>query len=159
MTFAYVSLMPIRNARKEDIPQMVELLLELFSMEQDFPLSPVLHSKGLELLLGNSKSSVLVFSSESGKVLLGMVTLQPHISTAFGCRDAILEDLVVRREFRRRGIGTQLLRRAELEAGVMGYQRLRLAKDLGNKSALSFYLKEGWSQGRMVSLYRDLTQM
>lgn len=151
--------MPIRNARKEDIPQMVELLLELFALEPDFPLDAVLHTKGLELLLGSAKSSILVFSSDSGKHLLGMVSLQPHISTGFGCRDAILEDLVVRKEYRRKGLGSQLLRRAELEAGSMGFQRLRLAADPGNIPALSFYLKAGWSQGRMVNLYRDLTQM
>ncbi len=151
--------MPIRNARKEDIPQMVELLMELFALEPDFPIDPVLHSRGLELLMGSSKASILVFSTESGKLLLGMVTLQPHISTAFGCRDAILEDLVVRKEYRRKGIGKQLIQRIELEATSMGFQRLRLAAEPGNIAALSFYLKAGWTKGRMVNFYRDLTQM
>lgn len=151
--------MPIRNARKEDIPQMVELLLELFALEPDFPLDPILHAKGLELLLSQPKCSVLVFSTDSGKRLVGMVTIQPHISTGFGCRDAILEDLVVRREFRRKGFGGQLLRRAELEAGSLGFQRMRLAADPENESALAFYRKAGWSQGRMVNLYRDIPQL
>lgn len=151
--------MPIRIARKDDIPQMVELLMELFALEPDFPMDPVAHSKGLEMLLANPRSSVLVYSTESGKMILGMLTLQPHISTGFGCRDAILEDLVVKKEFRRKGLGSKLLQRAELEASSMGFQRMRLAADPGNIPALSFYLKAGWSQGRMVNLYRELTQL
>ena len=151
--------MPIRNARTEDIPQLVELLQELFALEPDFPIDPAAHSRGLTLLLSNSRSAVLVHSTESGRQLLGMVTLQPHVSTAFGCRDAILEDLVVRKEYRRKGIGSNLLKQAELEAVILGFERMRLVADPDNKPALSFYRKFGWTQGRMVSLYRDLPQL
>lgn len=151
--------MPIRSARTNDIPQMVELLSELFALEPDFPFDPIVHARGLELLLAHSRSSILVFSRESGSKLLGMVSLQPHISTAFGCKDAILEDLVVRKEYRGKGVGTQLLARAELEARSLGFQRMRLAADTSNSSALAFYQKHGWTRGRMVNLYRELTQL
>ena len=146
--------MPIRFAKHEDIPQMVDLLIELFSLEPDFPIHPANHAAGLQLLLGNSRSSILVASEDSAPELLGMVSLQPHISTGFGCKDAILEDLVVKRAFRGKGWGTLLLKSAEQEARNLGFQRLRLVTDSSNAPALDFYRKHGWSQGRMTSFYR-----
>ena len=148
--------MPIRNARHEDIPQLVELLAELFTLEPDFPFHPEVHAAGLLLLLGNPRSSILVFCDEDQPSLLGMVTLQPHISTGFGCKDAILEDFVVTSNSRGKGLGKQLLVHAEQEARKLGFQRMRLAADLSNTSALEFYQKHGWNQGRMVSFYRVL---
>jgi len=146
--------MTIRAAKFEDVPSMVELLQELFALEPDFPYRPDLHTQGLELLLSHSETSVFV--AEKNGMLAGMVTLQPHISTGFGCKDAILEDLVVRSSFRSQGLGSALLNTAVQQAKAKGYKRLRLMADRGNSHALGFYEKHGWYQGNMVNLYCEI---
>ena len=146
--------MVIRSALDSDIPALCGLLAELYALEKDFKIDPSLQAKGLELLLKESSCAVLVAQRE--EKILGMASLQPHISTAFGCQDLVLEDLVVGSPYRGKGLGHALLQAAEAKAKEMGFQRLRLAADLFNERALLFYERYGWQRGRMVTYYRVL---
>ncbi len=141
--------MVIRSALDSDIPALCGLLAELYALEKDFKIDPSLQAKGLELLLKESSCAVLVAQRE--EKILGMASLQPHISTAFGC-----QDLVVSAPCRGKGFGHALLQAAEAKAKEMGFQRLRLAADLFNERALLFYERYGWQRGRMVTYYRVL---
>lgn len=150
--------MLIRPARSADIPQLVGLLAELYQLEPDFPIAPALQAQGLALLLENPQCAVLVAVADPDSEILAMATLQPHISTGFGCKDAIFEDFVVKKGQHAQGIGSRLLQAVEQQAVNMGFQRMRLAADPDNHSALEFYKKRGWNLGRMVSCYRALQQ-
>ena len=58
---------------------------------------------------------------------------------------AIVAELVVRAEYRRRGIGTALLRRAEQHAREAGATELRIGVLSGNYVARQLYVREGFS--------------
>ncbi|HSQ42200.1 MAG TPA: GNAT family N-acetyltransferase [Fibrobacteraceae bacterium] len=149
--------MPIRLATKSDIPAMVDLLAELFLLEPDFHFQADIHARGFDLLMDSPMAKILVYESREGTID-GMVTFQPHISTAFGCQDAILEDLVVRKEKRSVGIGSKLLEGAEKFAWKTGFKRLRLSVDMENTPAQHFYESKGWKTGRMLNWYRVLRE-
>ncbi len=57
-----------------------------------------------------------------------------------------LEDLFVREELRRRGVGTQILRHAEQLAQQRGFARIGLAVGLENPSARRLYERLGYRQ-------------
>jgi len=144
----------IRKALAADIPVMADLLAELFSLEPDFPIVKTAQLQGLTLLL--QEPNAFVFVAESLGQVVGMVSLQSHISTGFGVRDLLLEDLVVTHTLRGQGIGTMLLQTAEKTAKEIGCLRLRLSADEHNTPTTVFYAQHGWKPGRMRSWYRIL---
>ena len=142
----------IRLAYSDDVPVMVKLLGELFAIEDDFTIDTEKQSQGLELLLQNSHSIVLV--AEIDNTVIGMITLQRMISTAMGTYVGTIEDVIVTQECRGSGIGTKLLDAAMDEADERGWGRLALGVDLRNTKAIDFYQKKGFSTSHMGLMYR-----
>jgi ribosomal protein S18 acetylase RimI-like enzyme len=142
----------IRTAKPSDIPQLVELLKELFTIEADFDFDQEKQACGLNLLLNSEKDCVLVAELLGDNKVLGMCTIQPLISTAEGGPVGLLEDLVVAADFRHQGIGAKLLAEAVNWAECQGLRRLQLLADKNNLSALNFYQKQGWESTQLVCL-------
>lgn len=142
----------IRLAYSDDIPAMVELLSELFAIEDDFTIDGDKQSRGLELLLQSPQSVILV--AEIQNSIVGMISLQRMISTAIGEYVGIIEDVVVHESNRGYGIGTKLLETAIDEAGRREWGRLALGVDLRNTKAIGFYQKYGFETSKMGLMYR-----
>ena len=142
----------IRTAKPSDIPQLVELLKELFTIEADFDFDQEKQERGLNLLLNSDKDCILVAELLSDNKVLGMCTVQTLISTAEGGAVGLLEDLVVATDFRHQGIGAKLLAEAVCWAECQGLKRLQLLADKNNQSALNFYQKQGWQSTQMLCL-------
>lgn len=87
----------IRHALPDDIPAMASLLEQLFAIEADFVADGQVQINGLSLLLRTS--ALLLVADEDGSVV-GMISIQPLISTAEGGAVGLLEDLVVHEECR-----------------------------------------------------------
>ncbi|WP_018952517.1 GNAT family N-acetyltransferase [Thioalkalivibrio sulfidiphilus] len=140
----------IRDAVADDIPAMVELLAQLFSIEQDFVPDAEKQGRGLALLLGQPGAHVLVAERE-GRVV-GMISVQTLVSTAEGGPVGLVEDLVVGEGHRGEGIGGRLLQGMEACAREMGLSRLQLLADMDNTSALDFYTRRGWRRTSLMAL-------
>jgi ribosomal protein S18 acetylase RimI-like enzyme len=142
----------LRTAKPSDIPELVELLKELFSIEADFDFDPEKQACGLTLLLNSEKACILVAERPGDNRVLGMCTVQTLISTAEGGPVGLLEDLVVAADFRHLGIGAKLLAEADIWAKCQGLTRLQLLADKNNQTALRFYQKQGWESTQLVCL-------
>ena len=142
----------IRTAKPSDIPQLVELLKELFTIEADFEFDQEKQACGLTLLLNSEKDCILVAELLSDNKVLGMCTVQTLISTAEGGPVGLLEDLIVAVDFRNQGIGAKLLAEAVNWAECQGLKRLQLLADKNNLPALNFYQKQGWESTQLVCL-------
>ena len=102
----------IRTAKSSDIPQLVELLKELFTIEADFDFDQDKQSSGLNLLLDSEKDCIIVAQSLNDDKVLGMCTVQTLISTAESGTVGLLEDLIVKADFRNQGIASKLIAEA-----------------------------------------------
>lgn len=142
----------IRTARPSDIPQLVELLKALFTIEADFDFDADKQAYGLNLLLNSDKDCILVAELLNDNKVLGMCTVQTLISTAEGGPVGLLEDLVVAADFRHQGVGANLLAEAVGWADCHGLKRLQLLADKNNLPALKFYQKQGWESTQLVCL-------
>jgi len=142
----------IRTAKPSDIPQLVELLKALFTIEADFDFDQEKQECGLNLLLTSHKDSILVAELLSDNKVLGMCTVQTLISTAEGGPVGLLEDLIVAAEFRNQGIAEKLVSEAVNWANCQGLKRLQLLADKNNHPALNFYHKQGWQSTQLVCL-------
>jgi GNAT superfamily N-acetyltransferase len=146
----------IRPARPEDIPRMTDLLAELFSIETDFAPDVEKQIRGLSALVAGPPARSCVLVAEQGGMAVGMATVQTLVSTAEGGRVGLVEDLVVRRNLRGRGVGTQLIDAILRWARSQGLTRLQLLADRDNQQALDFYASRNWISTRLICLRRRL---
>ncbi len=146
--------MKIRTATKSDIPEMAELLHELFVIEADFSPHFATQAQGLSLLLQHDGAEIFVAECD-GKVV-GMCTVQTIVSTAKGREVGLVEDVVVDVEFRAKGIGAALLQKLEEWAFVHGLARLQLKADTDNPPAQGFYRHQGWRPTKLNTWMKHL---
>jgi GNAT superfamily N-acetyltransferase len=145
----------IRDALPDDLNALVALLQALFSIEVDFAVDKKRQRRGLSMMLEGCGKHRCVKVAQVEGVVVGMCTAQMLVSTAEGGWVALIEDMVVDLEYRRMGIGRQLLSAIEIWAHKHGITRLQLLADRTNFSALDFYDKMGWWPTRLICLRRQ----
>src|ERR1700704_6227100 len=101
----------IEQATLEDLPQLTDLLVDLFAHEGDFRPDRVKQMRGLRLILEQPNRGRIFVLRQNG-FILGMTNLLFTISTAEGGFVILLEDLVVHHDFRKLGFGDKLLTHA-----------------------------------------------
>ncbi len=147
----------IRPARISDLPDLIELLCQLFTIETDFVVDPFRHARGLRLLMRHARrGTAAVLVAQAGDEVVGMATVQTVISTAQGARSGWIEDVVVREGWRRSGIGGLLMDEVQRWASRAGVTRLQLLADQRNRPALDFYQRGDFARTNMVCLRRSL---
>ena len=141
--------MNISNATLEDVPELSQLLDELFSIEQDFQPNAERQIRGMSLLLQYPDRAVIKVARDATGKLIGMVSAQLVISTAEGAPSAWVEDMVIREGFRGQGIGRSLLENLLDWAKSKGATRAQLLVDLDNQPALGYYHHLGWQHTKL----------
>jgi GNAT superfamily N-acetyltransferase len=145
----------IAPASEADIPELIDLLAVLFSIEQDFSPDPDKQRRGLATLLASPTGHIAIARDTSSRAV-GMATAQLVISTAEGAPSAWVEDVVVREDFRGKGLGRALLDAVLAWARSQGALRAQLLADLDNAPALAFYDRVGWQPTRLGAWRRML---
>jgi GNAT superfamily N-acetyltransferase len=141
----------IERATIEDIPQLAELLKILFSQEADFQPDREKQIRGLRLIV-EAPERGCIFLARVDCHVVGMVSLLFTVSTAEGAAACWLEDMIVRPEHRRNGLGSRLLQHAVNEAKAHGFARITLLTDRGNADAIRFYQRHGFQLSEMLPL-------
>ena len=135
-------------ATAKDLPQLVELLGQLFEQEAEFSPNASKQETALRMILADPKIG-RIFVARDGKKAIAMATLLYTVSTAEGGRAALFEDLVVNSEFRKQGIGAKLLEHVIGQARAEGLLRLTLLTDMQNERAQVLYRKLGFTGSPM----------
>ena len=147
----------IEQATMEDLPQMVDLLYELFGQEGDFVPDRTKQERGLRLIL-EEPSRGRIFVYRWNETIVGMLNLLFTISTAEGGFVVLLEDVIVRVDYRGRGVGSQLLKHAIEYAKKKEFLRVTLLTDRINEQGQAFFEKLGFFKSQMIPLRLPLTQ-
>ena len=141
--------MTIRFATKNDIFALSELLSELFYEELEFTVNKKLQEKGLIAILENENIGNILIVSINEEIV-AMVNILYTISTALGTKVAILEDMIVSKNFQNQNIGSELLKYAIEVAKNKGCKRITLLTDNDNSNAHKFYKKSGFQKLNMI---------
>ena len=137
----------IEPATLDDLPELTELLRDLFLQEADFQPDREKQMRGLRLILEQpSRGRIFVLRNE--RMIIGMINLLITISTAEGGFVLVLEDLVVHREHRGSGYGSRLLQHAIGFARDKKFLRITLLTDNPEESR-RVYLKHGFVESEM----------
>jgi len=141
----------IEPATTDDLPQLADLLFDLFSQEDDFIPDRDKQMRGLRLILEQpNRGRIFVMRNQAR--IIGMINLLITISTAEGGFVLILEDLIVHKDHRGQGYGSRLLEHALGYARAKDFLRITLLTDKLENSARSFYEQHGFKQSGMVPM-------
>lgn len=147
----------IEPATLDDLPELAELLHDLFSMEADFVPDRDKQVRGLKLIL-EQPSRGRIFVLRNDHQIIGMINLLITISTAEGGFVLLLEDLVVKHDHRGQGYGSKLIDHAVHFAREKNFLRITLLTDRDNPASKKFYLERGFIESDMIPLrmlFRD----
>lgn len=145
----------VRAATIADIPSMIQLLQELFTIESDFTPNVRLQRQGLATLIESEGATILV--AETKNRVIGMCTLQPLVSTAEGGVVGIVEDLVVTETYRGMGVGSILLEAIENAAQQQDMSRLQLLTDFDDKKVDHFYETHQWQHTKLMTMRKKFS--
>ncbi len=141
----------IEPAIVEDLPELAELLADLFAKEADFRPDQAKQLRGLRMILEQPNKG-RIFVLRSYDKIVGMINLLFTISTAEGGAVIILEDLIIRQEHRSHGYGAQLLEYAIEFAHQKDFQRITLLTDRLDEPAKHFFHRHGFHESGMVPM-------
>ncbi|HXL26980.1 MAG TPA: GNAT family N-acetyltransferase [Chthoniobacterales bacterium] len=151
VTPGMLGLTRIEPATIEDLPSLTELLMDLFAQESDFRPDYNNQMRGLRLLLEQPNRG-RIFVLRSASKIIGMINLLFTISTAEGGFVILLEDLIVDRNFRDQGLGSELLKYAIDYAKQKNFLRITLLTDRISEPSLTFFEKHGFQRSSMVPM-------
>lgn len=143
-----MSFVNVRSAVIEDIPSLLPLLYELFSIEEDFVFNEDKQRAGLEVMIVSPGAIIMV--AETDGEIVGMATGQTIISTAEGGLALLIEDVIVTENYRRSGIAGRLLLAVGDWGKIKGAQRMQLLADKHNAPALNFYKNTKWMETALI---------
>ncbi|MGO9446319.1 MAG: GNAT family N-acetyltransferase [Thiobacillaceae bacterium] len=145
----------IEYATTDDVPAMADLLTELFTLETDFQPDREKQLAGLKLIIDEPAMGQL-FVVRVNAMIVGMANALITFSTAEGGRVVLMEDVIIKTEYRGRGFGTRLVKHVLAWAKNERMTRVTLLADKGNALALSFYERMGFQPSAMTVLRRTL---
>ena len=131
----------IREARKEDMPAVLELIKELAAFENE-PDAVVTTVETLEKEGFGKHPLFKVFVAEVDEKIEGMALVYYRFSTWKG-RTLHLEDLIVREEKRGTGLGNALYKKVIQYARSQGLKRVEWVVLDWNQHAIDFYERSG----------------
>jgi GNAT superfamily N-acetyltransferase len=141
----------IEPAIAEDLDDLSSLLGELFSQESDFRPDKEKQLRGLRLIF-EEPSRGRVFVLRRDRVIVGMINLLFTISTAEGGFVILLEDLVIHKDYRDEGYGSQLLEYAINFARQKKFLRITLLTDRPEIRSQNFFRRHGFYESHMLPM-------
>lgn len=129
----------IREARREDCPQLLELIKELAEFEKA-PQEVTVTLQEFEDAGFGERPVWKAFAAEAAGRIIGMALYYIRYSTWKG-RRLYLEDIIVTENMRCKGIGSMLFERILQEAKEKGFNGISWQVLDWNEPAISFYKK------------------
>ena len=138
----------IRQARQGDLLALLDLYVHLSQSNAVLPEDALLE-EAWQQMLADSKINCLV--AEAGGILIGscILVIVPNLTRrarSFG----IIENVVTHNDYRRQGIGTQLMRHALKLAWERNCYKVMLLSGAGREEAHRFYESLGFKRDSKV---------
>lgn len=143
--------MTIREATIDDNAGICRLLFLLFEQESEFRSDFETQSRGVDELLSNPQMGRFFVMEDSG-LIVGAVSILFLVSTALGGKVAMLEDLILAKNWRGKGLGAQLLDFGIRAAIQHECKRITVLTDKDNLAAQSLYKKMGFKYSSMIPM-------
>lgn len=146
----------VEPATIEDLPELVQLVEELMSHQEDFNPDRSAHQRGLSLILEQPNRG-RIFVLRNDDRIFGMANLLFTISTAMGGLVILLEDFIIHPRHRGQGYGAMLLDYVLDFAEKKNFKRITLLTDKMGSDVQDFFKKEGFVHSHMVPMRKVIS--
>ena len=141
----------VEPATLEDLPQLVQMAMDLFELEGDFEPSYEKQERGLKLIL-EEPSRGRIFVLRNDDLIMGMVNILFTISTAEGGLVLILEDFFIHPSHRGQSYGSKLLNAVRDFALAKDFKRITLLTDKISEESQRFFARNGFDFSKMIPM-------
>jgi ribosomal protein S18 acetylase RimI-like enzyme len=139
----------IRKATKSDLPVIGKLLAELINaMDDTEGIDIGIDLETCEQLLKDDNSHFLVAELKTTPV--GFINFTVRQTVLHRSPSAMIDELVVTKEYQRKGIGKQLVLAAIDECRQLGYCEVEVSTEKTNVKARKFYKKCGFNKREIL---------
>ncbi|MFT4549077.1 MAG: GNAT superfamily N-acetyltransferase [Verrucomicrobiales bacterium] len=146
----------IEPAIIDDLPELVDMLMELFELEADFEPDREKQERGLRLVL-EQPSRGRIFVLRNDHSIVGMVNTLSTISTAEGGFVLTLEDFFIHPSHRSQGFGHLMLDYVVNYAKKKDFKRITLLTDKLSEESQKFFQANGFSFSQMIPMRMPVT--
>lgn len=143
----------VEPATIEDLPALVELVMNLFSGSGDFTPDRDVQERGLRLILEQPNRG-RIFVVRNRDNIFGMVNLLFTLSTARGGFVILMEDVVIHPDHRGQGYGAMLVNYVVDFAKQKNFKRITLLTDRQSSESQEFFKKQGFEYSNMIPMRR-----
>ena len=143
----------VEPATIEDLPKLVELVMELMKLQGDFTPDEAAHERGLSLILEQPNRG-RIFVLRNDECIFGMANLLFTISTALGGLVIMLEDFIIHPDHRGQSYGSMLLDSVVNFAEQKDFKRITLLTDQVGEEVQKFFKREGFEYSKMIPMRR-----
>ncbi len=143
----------VEAATIDDLPDLTELVMSLFTQSGDFTPDRAVQERGLQLILEQPNRG-RIFVVRNQDQIFGMVNLLFTISTARGGFVILLEDVVIHPDHRGQGYGTMLVDYVAEFAKKKHFKRITLLTDRISAESQEFFKKMGFEYSTMIPMRR-----
>jgi len=133
----------MRTASPADIPQLVALMAEFYA-EADYPLNRVRAAEAFAALLADDRLGHVWLIEKDSKAV-GHLVVTLCFSMEYGGLIAFVDDLFVRRPFRRLGLGVAALEEARIFCASRGLRAMLVETGHDNEAAQAVYRRAGFA--------------
>jgi ribosomal protein S18 acetylase RimI-like enzyme len=137
--------MRIREATIEDSAIIAQLMAQLIEASGygDWQVSPEQIEESLRKM-ANSDDYQVLLAEDEGQVV-GLLSLSFRHTLFHPAPSALIDELVVERGYRRRGVGQQLMAEAIERCRAAGCCEIEVSTERSNEAAQKFYRQHGFS--------------
>lgn len=132
----------IREVQERDLPLILPLYAQLG--EDDGRILPLAEARQIYRRLQAYPDYRLYLADLAGQAVGVLALLIMDHLGHLGAPVAVVEDLVVHQDYRRRGIGRELLLFAMAQARAKGCYKMALTSNMNRLGAHAFYERLGW---------------
>jgi GNAT superfamily N-acetyltransferase len=143
-----------RLATIADLTVLLEFV-QAFHENENLPFDETIERDILKQFLTDTSLGQAWLIQQEDEVI-GYIILTLGFSLEYRGRDAFIDELYLRPDYRGKGIGTQTLAFAEDACRVLGVQALHLEVDFGNSKAQHLYDKLGYQRHERFLMTKHL---
>ena len=135
----------IRDARESDIPRIEKLMAELIeAVDAQESLDMSMVAENCRILLNNADSHILV--AEMDGSVIGAINLSVRKTIIHPEASGLIDEIVVAREHRGKGIGRELINAAVEKCKQLGCCEIEVSTEITNTRARNFYKSFGFDE-------------
>lgn len=146
--------MEFREATLSQEDEVLHMMEDFYRMH-DYTFYETDASRNFEEFIQNENLGKFWVITQSGKTI-GYVILTFGYSFEYGGRDAFVDELYLKKDYRNRGIGTLIFESIEFYARKHDVKTIHLEVEQGNEAANRLYIKSGFKSNDRTLLSKTI---